>query len=193
MVRSRAQHGVPNHGHKLGTRLAASCSQRPSFETAGTSAGLLRMRSKRGDQSNKSKSLAPLGKLVDLSLRELAVADDAGEMILDLAHNIDGLPQPLARIGVAELGDAPFLDVTLLEPREGLLQELIGNQRLRAGTPCEIGIELEIVRRRGAAQLAHDSALFSHSVSHGLSRNTCVQPVANAPTMRSSLSSSASA
>src|ERR1700732_5530300 len=74
--------------------------------------------------SNNSEALALPREHVDLALRELAVAHDLAEVILDLAQDVDRLPEPLARVGVAELAHAPFVNITLLEPGEGFLQEV---------------------------------------------------------------------
>ena len=68
--------------------------------------------------------------VVELALRELAVAQDGGEVILHLAYDVDRLPQPLARIGVARRRLPPGRDVVGVEPGEGLLQELVVSSSL---------------------------------------------------------------
>ena len=110
--------------------------------------------------------------------------------ILDLAQHVDGLPQPLACVGVAELGHPPFLEVARLERREGLLQKLVSQELLGARVPRQVGSAPGVGRKLFGA---HASDRLSQGNSQELSRNTCAQAVAKAPTTRSSLSSSASA
>jgi hypothetical protein len=55
-----------------------------------------------------------------MALRQLAVVDHFDDVVADLADNVDGLPQPLAAVGIARGRYPPRLDVVLLEPGKRL-------------------------------------------------------------------------
>src|SRR5580704_8100869 len=67
--------------------------------------------SERLSPSDQAETSPALGELIELALRKPAVADDGAEVLLDLAHDIDRGPQPLAGIAVAHRGGAPILDI----------------------------------------------------------------------------------
>src|SRR6516225_11984368 len=101
----------------------------PLIEMAGTSPAMTTWRARlKTFRSNNPEALALGDHLVDLLLCQPPVADDLRQVILDLAQHVDGLPQPLARVGVAELAQSPLLDVARLERREGLLQMLVSQE-----------------------------------------------------------------
>jgi hypothetical protein len=100
------------------------------------------------------------GEIVELALRQLAVRHRHGEVIAQLADDVDGLPQPLARIGVADLRDAPFVGVAPLERREGFLQQLVAQQRLGLRAAFAVEVELQFIGHD-----SHRSAMTSSCCS----------------------------
>jgi hypothetical protein len=79
-----------------------------------------------------------VNQLAQLPLRKLAIGDHAGELILYLAQHVDRLPQPLAASRVGRRPSLPGGDVVVLELLEGLLQQLVLDERLGARAPREI-------------------------------------------------------
>ncbi len=72
-------------------------------------------------------------------------------MVAHLGDDLHGLPQPLARIGVARRGLAPRLDVVALERLERFLEQVVIEETRGARAPLHRLVQCQLVGHHGEA------------------------------------------